>query len=110
MEICKPLFEQELMPYVDMLSSEYNKSVATLIDRRICSAYRLWPNNYIAHDLLWQSSQYEAYYTPQQREAFVEYMSKIDTFAQHGYNVDTIKRIFLGIYANPIESKNIFAD
>lgn len=108
-EMCKPLTEQEIVPYVDLLSNEYNKSIATLIDRRICSAYHLMPNNYIASDILTRSDSYAMYYTAAQRTAFVDYMSQIDSFAQQGYDVDAIKRIFLGIYANPIESKNIFA-
>lgn len=107
-EICKPLTEEELLPFASLNSSEYHKRVATLIDQRICSAYYLMSNNYIAHDLLSGTETYAAQYTAAQKEAFLSRMSQLYEYADR-CDIETLRRIFLGIYASPVDSKNIFA-
>jgi len=102
-ELCVPLSPAELGTFEHLTNSEYHKAVAGLIDRRINTAYRLYPNNYIAHDLLFGSTRYADQYTREEREAFERHLSKLsryDTCEQ-----DRLREIFLGIYANPIDNK-----
>lgn len=82
----------------------FYKQVAELIDARIGSSYRLYPNNYIAHDLRSGTDNYADLYTSEQKARFLQGMSWIEEYPQ--LNREELERIYLGIYANPIDSKN----
>jgi hypothetical protein len=75
--------------------------VAQLLDRRIRTAYQLTPNNYIAHDLRYSQHRYQGRYTPEQRQAFIHRMEKLNRFDVP--EPDVLRDIFLGIYANPLK-------
>ena len=102
-QICSPLKEEDLLPFADLLSNDFNKHVAALVDKRICEAYRLWPNNYIAHDVLNDSSEYSEHYTAEQRNVFINHMSQLDEFAPET-EVNELRSILLKIYATPVDS------
>ena len=98
-KLCKPISIEELLAF----ENQYHKSVAKLIDSRINMAYQLFPNNYIAHDLLYGNTKYRFKYTEQQYHAFVKRLSVLNKYDT--CELDRLKEIFLGIYANPIENK-----
>ena len=100
-ELCEPITEDELMQYDHLTNNEYHKAVAQLIDSRIIPAYRLWPNNYIAHDIRYDSKAFQSFYTKEQREAFLRRLSHLDRYDD--CDLDQLKDIFLSIYSNPIE-------
>ena len=102
-EICRPISLAELSSFEGQTNNEYHKSVAKLIDRRINLAYRLYPNNYIAHDLLYGNSKYKSMYSEEQYDAFTYRLSKLDKYDT--CDMERLKDIFLGIYANPIDNK-----
>lgn len=102
-EVCEPVSVAELMAFEQQTSIEFNRSVARLLDRRINTAYRLYPNNYIAHDMLFGNTRYADMYTPEQREAFVKQMARLDRYDTH--DLERLREIYLGIYANPIDNK-----
>lgn len=102
-QICKPLTEEDMMPFADLLSNDFNKHVASLVDQRVCAEYRLWPNNYIAHDILNGSIAYAGHYTPEQKNAFINHMSQLDEYAPSA-DLNELKTIFLKIYATPVDS------
>lgn len=102
-EICEPLIEAELLAFENMTSNDYHKAVARLIDNRIVSAYKLFPNNYIAYDLRFGSSQFTSMYTLAQKDLFIERLNALDRYDT--CNIDKLKDIFLGIYSNPIVNK-----
>lgn len=99
--------EKELLPYMHLSSGDFNKQVAAIIDKRICKSYHLWPNNYIAHDILSGSSAYVSMYSDEQKCAFEKYLSRLDNFSGE-YDIETLRRIFLGIYANPVNSMLLY--
>lgn len=103
-EITKPITKEELSHFARYTASEYNRQVASLIDRRICSAYRLTPNNYIAHDLRFANNDYADHYTQAQKDAFWQHMLTLQPY-QETCDMDTLYDIFLGIYSNPVDSK-----
>ena len=105
MAICQALTEDELRPFENLPANAFYKKVASIIDSRICGAYRLFPNNYIAHDILHAADTYCVHYTREQKQRFKEYISHL--LPENGK--ETIRRILLGIYANPIDSKLLFA-
>ena len=100
-QFCEPITEEELSYYDGLTNSEYHKVVAQLIDNRIRPAYRLYPNNYIAHDIRYGSTRFKAFYTEQQYDAFTRRLSKLDRYDT--CDIDQLKDLFLGIYANPVE-------
>ncbi len=78
------------------------QKLAEIIDQRIYRHYKLWPNNYIAFDILHQTNQYAGHYSAQQKAVFEEYMN--DGLAKLIGEADELREIFLGIYANPVEN------
>lgn len=102
-EICAPIFVAELTAYENQINNAYHKSVAKLIDRRINTAYKLYPNNYIAHDLLYSNTKYRSMYTDAQYETFISHLSQLDKYDT--CDMERLKEIFIGIYANPVDNK-----
>lgn len=104
MALCEPLSEPELMALEGQTNVEYHKAVAQLIDRRINAAYRLYPNNYIAHDLLYGNRRYQKMYSQDDFDAFAARLEKLDRY--DSFDLERLKEIFLGIYANPVENRS----
>ena len=106
-EICPAIDKSELMALSSLTQNEYHMQVARLIDNRITSHYKLWPNNYIAHDMLYGQHRYQDCYTLAEREAFLEHMADLDRLAQKEQyavtDLDALHEIFLGIYAYPVD-------
>lgn len=103
-EICEPITEADLAPFVPLTENEYHKAVAELIDRRILAAYHLFPNNYIAYDLRYGTSRYADHYTTEERTAFEQRLHGLLDYDT--CDLDNLTDIFLGIYANPVRMKN----
>lgn len=104
-EICKPITREDLALLSDCYLNEYNRKVAALIDKRICSAYKLTPNNYIAHDLRYGKREYAGkYYDDKQKNLFSKHMDSLKKYNEQ-CDMDILIDIFLGIYSNPIDSK-----
>ncbi len=102
-ELCDPVSYAELSELEHLTNNEYHKAVAKLLDKRINTAYRLYPNNYIAYDLRYGTTKYVEYYTQQERDAFIERVKLLERYDT--CEVETLKDIFLGIYSNPVNNK-----
>ena len=103
-EVCEPIRYEELAANTSKPTSSLNQAVASLIDSRIIAAYRLYPNNYIAYDMKYGSPKYTDCYTEEQREAFIRRMDSLGAYAD-ACDVDMLRDIFVGIYANPVRAK-----
>lgn len=101
-EICRPIRREELASLEHLTRQEYVKAVARLLDSRINAAYHLHPNNFIAHDLRHASTRFADRYTTQQKEAFTSRMASLSQYKQ--CDIDVLTDIYLGIYANPVDS------
>ena len=79
------------------------QALCEAIDEQILTNYKLWPTNYIAHDLLHDSNTYAAYYTKEERQEFEDRLIK---------GVDTTDKLavenFLAMYANPVTNQMAF--
>jgi 1-acyl-sn-glycerol-3-phosphate acyltransferase len=91
---------------IDAIAIEFdniNKQVLALsqvIDKAILSNYKLHPTNYIALDILNQSSEYVALYTHNEKQLFERRLEKrIDSKNPIMYDA------FLKMYANPVANK-----
>ena len=101
-QICPMLQEAELRELSNCSNNEYHKMVGQLIDRRIISSYRLWPNNFIAYDMLTDTNTFHTKYSDEERKAFAKRIGKLERF---DCNIDVLRNIFLKIYANPVRNK-----
>ncbi len=104
LEICEPISDDELRMLQPLTKQEYLKTVARLIDRRINSSYHLHPNNYIAHDIRYGSDRYRDRYSEEDRDAFFRRLKMLEVY--DGCEMDVLMDIFLGIYANPVDSRS----
>ena len=102
-ELCKPISIDELSAFENQTNNEYHKSVAKLIDSRINAAYRLYPNNYIAHDILYGNTKYKDKYTDDEYHVFMKHLSTLDRYDT--CDLDQLKEIFISIYSNPIDNR-----
>ena len=100
---CPQLTETDLRQFENSTNNEYHRQVAQLIDERIIDAYQLTPNNYIAHDLRYGQQRYCDYYSDEEYSAFETYLERLNTFDIP--EPDVLRDIYLGIYANPVDSK-----
>ena len=100
-EICEPLTASDLNAIpTDYVDAQFRHAVAELMDSRICGGYRLFPNAYVAHDIRSGNNRYADRYTDSQRDAFTARLHELDK-----YGTDpALRDIFLGIYANPVDS------
>ena len=79
------------------------KAAATIIDKIMYSQYRLFPNNYIAADMLNNSQEYTEHYKPSQKEEFIRYMNR--RLALIEFSNPELQALFLKIYAAPVYNK-----
>lgn len=100
-QMCPVITKEDLMQYNDCTNNDYHRNVAKLIDDRILKAYKLWPNNYIAYDLLYGQQKYAKKYTKKEKERFEQHLEKLD---KYDTQADLLKDILLGIYANPVRN------
>jgi 1-acyl-sn-glycerol-3-phosphate acyltransferase len=76
------------------------KALAQVLDRAIVANYRLWPSNYISHDLLSQTGAFAKHYTPEEKVAFVQRMEERTA----GMDAEAL-RCFLSMYARPVSNQ-----
>lgn len=99
------LDEESLRRYDGCTHNEYHRQVTHLLDKEIRSRYRLYPNNFIAHDLLYGQTRYADRYTPARKAVFLERLEKLAQFDVA--DKDLLRDIFLGIYASPVSYGNV---
>ncbi len=102
--ICQPIRMAELSAFERQTNNEYHKSVARLIDSRINTAYCLFPNNYIAHDILYGNTRYQSMYTEEEYNLFCRHLQELDRY-EDTCDIERLREIFIGIYANPVDNR-----
>ena len=76
LEFCKPLTLDELQEADKAGKNEKFRVLASLIDSRVMPAFKLWPTNYIAADMLYGSDRFSDHYTPEQKEEFINHIEE----------------------------------
>jgi hypothetical protein len=79
------------------------KALADLIDYRIHKNYKLWPDNYIAFDIVNKSKEFAHKYTLEEKDLFLKHMEKKIT-CDEGDQL-RLNQIYLEIYANPVKNR-----
>ena len=92
---------------LDQVSENLNNNdklyyVCKLIDKQIYKNYALYPNNYIAHDLMHQNQEYANHYTPEEKskfEAYLQMQSQTSDVPEEKMRANLLK-----IYATPVDN------
>ncbi|NOU60041.1 1-acyl-sn-glycerol-3-phosphate acyltransferase [Marinifilum caeruleilacunae] len=87
-------------------SKDKYKALADLIDYRIHKNYKLWPDNYIAYDIVNGSKEFLDKYTIEEKELFLKHMEKkMATIEDRSEDTERLRQIFFEIYANPVKNR-----
>ena len=104
--ICEPITREELEKCAELPKAEAYKTLKEIIDNRIYKHYMLHDTNYIAHDILHREKRYAEHYTPASFKAFKGRMAYAEArFMEYGLDLKTARKVYLGIYANPVDTK-----
>ncbi len=97
------LTEEELDSLNELPSNgERIEALAAMIDHKIHANFKLWPNNYIAYDLLHSENKFSKFYTQEEKTKFIQVMTqKMDKLEG---NISLLNNIFLEMYANPVKN------
>lgn len=81
------------------------QQLALLVDQSIHATYKLWPTNYLAYDMLYNTNKYAAEYTEKEHRQFVRRVEcRIDAKDKVALSN------FLAMYANPVVNKEKLDD
>ena len=88
-----------------MPKQELFTTISALIDKGIHANYRIYPNNYVALDLLNGTTEYAANYTDEDKQTFLGYLDQqIARIQLPNKDVDFLRTKLLEMYANPLKN------
>jgi acid stress-induced BolA-like protein IbaG/YrbA len=88
-----------------MSKQELYSTISALIDRRIHANYRIYPCNYIAHDMLEENSEFAGNYTTEERAAFENYLNgQLAKIKIDNPDMPFLRNVMLKMYANPLKN------
>lgn len=96
----KPIEEEIELFAKETTIGEQIEKLADHIDQQIYRNFKLWPNNYIAEDLLNNSQQNRDFYTDEHYQKFVHILE--NAVSEIGGNPNTVRSMFLQMYVNPL--------
>lgn len=101
-----PCIDDELHALPEgMPKSELFSAVAQMIDKGIHANYRLYSGNYVAYDLLEQTTQMEGQYSAKDKVVFVEYLdSRLAKIDIPNKDENFLREKLLTMYANPVRN------
>jgi len=107
LNIGTPLTSEEIAAASECDKNDRYQLIRHAVDLRVIEGYRLWKNNYVAYDLMNNCTKYADKYGKDDVEEFVSYMEhQLDT-VEYTLDRDALRAIFLGIYGNPVVSKEM---
>ncbi len=101
-------FGEPIVSQIDEFATEETlalqiEKLADHIDQQIYKNFKLWPNNYIAEDILNHSSSNTAFYTPEQFDRFKAMLDEAVSLIPGDSEI--IRKMFLQMYVNPLLNK-----
>ncbi|MCQ2202548.1 MAG: 1-acyl-sn-glycerol-3-phosphate acyltransferase [Bacteroidales bacterium] len=100
----KPITEEDLKPLAGLNKNMFMNAMCEMIDKQIHANFKLWPGNYVAYDLLNNTTEMSANYTPDEKET---YMAYVDEHMSHLPQCDTeyVRTQIYTMFANPVVNK-----
>ncbi len=81
-------------------------ALAEIIDQHVHQNYHLWPGNYIAWDIINNSTDCANFYSAAEKTAFIEYIN--DHVVRAKSNDEFIRTSLLEMYANPVVNQKSY--
>lgn len=104
MQIGDPITKAELTAVGDENQrNEWFRRLAELIDCKIQTDYRLWPNHFIAYDLLTEQHAYQDRYTVAEKERFEAHLAQ--RMQEMKGPEEALREQFLFLYAKPVQNR-----
>lgn len=107
LHIGEPLTSEEIEAAALCDKNDRYQYIRRAVNRRVVEGYKLFKNNYVAYDLLNQSTKYAEKYEPADVEKFSAYMEKQLATVEPELDRAELKEVFLNIYANPVVTKEL---
>lgn len=104
-----PLTAEEIEMASKCDKNDRYQAIRHAVDKRVIAGYHLWRTNYIAYDLVNETTKYSDLYTKEDVEMFAHYTEHQLDKVERRLDRDELRRIFRGIYANPVVSKERLA-
>lgn len=105
LNIGKPLTSEEIAQASLCDKNDRYQYIRTAVDKRVIEGYKLWPNNFVAYDMLYSTDKYASNYSEEDKAKFIGYMEHQLGTVEPEVNRDELREVFLGIYANPVLAK-----
>ena len=107
LHIGEPLTSEEIEAAALCDKNDRYQYIRRAVNRRVVEGYKLFKNNYVAYDLLNQSTKYAEKYETADVEKFSAYMEKQLATVEPELDRAELKEVFLNIYANPVVTKEL---
>lgn len=104
-----PLTAEEIEMASKCDKNDRYQAIRHAVDKRVIAGYHLWRTNYIAYDLVNNTTKYSDLYTKEDVEMFAHYTEHQLDKVERKLDRDDLRMIFRGIYANPVVSKERLA-
>lgn len=103
---CSPCIDEYLQTLdPEMPKNELYATIVRHIDREIHRHYRLFPNNYIAHDLLTGTDEQATHYQPADKVNFERYLAEqLEKITVPQPDIAFLRERILTMYANPLRN------
>lgn len=104
LNIGRPIAKEDVAFSSDKIQDQF-KELSDYIDKQIHQSIKLFPSNYIAHDMLNDSANFSEKYNAWEENRFTDYLNDIFEVHKNMEGFDTFKNILLKIYANPVSNQ-----
>jgi len=84
--------------------NEVVEQIVEEIDRQVHRDYKLWPSNYLAHDLLHGQERHRSKYKDEDKQVFTRRMEKQLDLLQD-LDREECRELYLELYARPLDNK-----
>lgn len=105
LNIGDPLTEDEIREASYCDKNDRYQSIRHAVDRRVIRGYKLWKTNYMAYDIVNDTSAHADQYTPEEVEAFKAYIEHQLGMVEPYLDRNQLRDLLLHIYSNPVMSK-----
>lgn len=79
--------------------------LSAMVDKKIHANYRLYPNNYVAYDLLEGNADFSRHYTEEEKRRFLAYLEQqLGRIEIPGKDVNFLREKMWLMYANPLKN------
>ncbi len=107
LNIGTPLTAEEIETAAGFDKNDRYQALMSYIDKRVVEGYKLWKTNFIAYDMVHGTTKYSDRYTAEDKEKFIAYTEHKLKKVKRSLNREDLRDIFLRIYSNPVENKEI---